>query len=189
MAKQEKQPPAIIAEELDPWGHISDADVAGEGRQDPWFVAGYSDKKREHDTALREWRLGRGPKPDPIPYRFQYVRTTLMSGAPDNSKPSEYIAKGYIPVQYDDAAKFGIDVQKSGFARGPDGTCRVANQMLMITPTRIASIHAKKLEETTKALSEGASSRLQTAVDDFNARVGAKYGKAEVFQEEEMRKD
>ena len=189
MAKQEKQPPAIIAEELDPWGHISEADVEGEGRQDPWFVSGYSDKKREYELALRAFRLGKGPKPDPVPYRFQYVRTTLMSGAPDNSKPSEYIAKGYIAVQYDDAAKFGIDVKKSGFARGPDGTCRVGNQMLMITPERIARVHAKKQAETTKALSEGAASQLQNAVDSFNARVGERYGHAEVFQEEELRKD
>lgn len=189
MAASKKQPPAIIAEELGPWGEVNESDLATEARNDPWYTEGYSDKRREHELAMRAWKLGRGPKPDPLPYRFQYVRTTLQSGAPDNTKVAEFQAKGYRAIKFDEAASFGIDVAKSGFVRGVDGTCRVANQMLMVAPARIAAVHAKRQADLTKELSDGAGSKLQQAVDDFNARVGHHYGRAETFSEEELVKD
>lgn len=184
MAKPEKQPPAIIAEEFNPWGDISDEAIAEAGMADPWFVSGYSDKRK-----AREGAVARGERPDPLPYRFQYVRTTLTSGVADNTKPAEFTAMRYIPVMYEEAHKFGIDVKKSGFNKGPDGTCRVANQMLMVTPNRIAEVHARAQRERTRALTESSGSKLESAVDDFNRRVGQHYGRAEVEKSEELVKD
>ena len=186
MAKPEpkKEAPAIIAEEFNPWGDLSDEVIAEAGMSDPWFVSGYSDKRRAREVAI-----AKGEKPDPLPYRFQYVRTTLTSGVADNTKPAEFTAMRYLPVMYDEAHKFGIDVKKSGFNKGPDGTCRVANQMLMVLPNRIAAVHANAQRERTRALTEASGSKLERAVDDFNARVGNHYGRAEVEKSEELVKD
>lgn len=166
MAKSpEKQPPAIIAEELSPWADLTDEAIAEAGAMDPWFVSGYSDKRKAREVAI-----ARGEKPEPLPWRFQYVRTTHTSGTPDNSKAAEFSTLRYIPVQYDDAHKYGIDVKKSGFNRGPDGTCRVAGQMLMVTPARVAAVHANAQRERTRALTEAATSRMDTAVAQYNSR-------------------
>jgi hypothetical protein len=105
-----------------------------------------------------------------LPYRFQYVRTTQTSGTPDNTKPAEFATMRYLPVMYDEAHKFGIDAKKSGFNRAPDGTCRVANQMLMVTAAKIAAVHASAQRERTRALTEAATSRMDTAVANFNSR-------------------
>jgi hypothetical protein len=183
MAKTEKQPPAIIAEEFNPWGDLSDADITDAAINDPWYISGYSDKRR-----AQELEAAQGKSPDPLPYRFQYVSTARTSGAPDNTKAAEYSTKRYIPVMYDDAAKFGIDVKKSGFVRAPDGTCRVANQMLMVVSRKIADVHARALREKTRALTDSVGSKLEQAVDDFNARVGQHYGHAEVEKEETLHK-
>lgn len=165
MAKPEKPAPAIIAEEFNPWGDLTDEAIAAAGSMDPWFVAGYSDKRKE-----REMAVARGEKPEPLPYRLQYVRTTHTSGAPDNSKAAEFSTMRYIPVLYDEAHKFGIDVKKSGFNRGPDGTCRVAGQMLMVTPNRVAAVHAAAQRERTRELSEAATSGMDRAVREYNSR-------------------
>lgn len=160
-----KEPPAIIAEELAPWADLTDEAIAAAGSMDPWFVSGYSDKRREHELAVRN-----GEKPEPLPWRFQYVRTALTSGAPDGSKAAEFSTLRYIPVLYDEAHKYGIDVKKSGFNRATDGTCRVAGQMLMVTPARVAAIHAAAQRERTRALTEASTSRMDQAVREYNAR-------------------
>jgi hypothetical protein len=166
MAKQPKrQPPAIIAEEFSPFGDVSDADVDSLNVRDPWWVEGYSDKRKAQDIAVSHRQ-----RPDAVPFRLQYVRTTLMSGQPDNSKIAEFVAKGYKVVQYNDAAQYGIDVKKSGFNQAPDGSCRVANQVLMVAPAKVAAIHARAQRERTRELSEGSMSRMDQAMADYNSR-------------------
>ena len=182
MPKPEKQPPAIIAEELSPWADLTDEAIAAAGNMDPWFVSGYSDKRRDREIAV-----AKGERPEPLPWRFQYVRTALTSGAPDNTKPAEFSAKGYLPVLYDDAAKYGIDVKKSGFVRAPDGTCRVASQQLMVIPAAKAAVHARTQREKTRELTEGSGAILENAVDSFNARMGEKYH-ADIMREETLHK-
>jgi len=183
MPKPEKQPPAIIAEELSPWADLTDEAIAAAGNMDPWFVSGYSDKRRDREIAV-----AKGERPEPLPWRFQYVRTALTSGAPDNTKPAEFSTLRYIDVMYDDAHKYGIDVKKSGFNRGVDGTCRVAGQKLMVTPNRVAAVHAAAQRERTRALTDATGSKLEAAVDSFNARVGGQYGRADVIREESLHK-
>ena len=181
--KPPKQPPALIAEEIGMWGEVP-ADLPVHGPSlDPFYIKGYSDKRKEFEQAA-----ARGDRPAPLPYRFQYVPTAKTSGIPDNQKTAEYTAKGYTPMLYDDAVKYGIDPKESGFVRAPDGTCRVANQLLMVAPRQVAARLAKQQQDLTKELSAGATSKLDAAVADFNARVGSQYGHASVDREETLHK-
>lgn len=165
-AAARRQPPAIIAEELSPWGDASDVDTPAV-RHDYFHIEGYSNKRTERELAVRA-----GERPDPLPWRFQYVTTVdPMGRAQSSRKAGEFRANGYVAVQYDEClSKYGIDPSKSGFDRAPDGTCTVGGtQMLMAAPARVAAGLAKAQRELTQQLSDGRNSKLERAVDEYNA--------------------
>ena len=162
---QHKQPPAIIAEELSIWGDASDVDTP-QVHHDYFHIEGYSDVRSQ-----REMAVARGERPDPLKWRLQYVSiVNPVGGGMSGRKAGEFQAKGYVPVLYDECAKYGIDPKKSGFIRAPDGTCTVGGtQMLMVAPARVAAGQAKAQRELTQALSEGRNAKLERAVDAYNA--------------------
>lgn len=181
--------PAIIAEELSPWGNDVDMSFT-ETAHDYFHIEGYSDKRRERELAVR-----RGEHPDPLPYRFQYVSVVNPMGGHGRSgrKAGEFQAKGYVPVLFDEAqSKYGIDPSRSGFSKAPDGTCIVGDtQMLMVAPARVAAAHAKAQRELTKARSAGSGALLEQAVDRYNAEHGrgaGDPGATSIIQEESLHK-
>jgi len=179
-----KQPPAIIAEELSPWGDASDVDTPPV-HHDYFHVEGYSDVRTQRENAV-----ARGERPDPLKWRLQYVSiVNPMGGGHSGRKAGEFQAKGYTPVLYDECAKYGIDPKKSGFTKAPDGTCVVGGtQMLMAAPAKIAAGQAKAQRELTQALSEGRNSKLERAVDAYNASYpGAT--PTSIIEEESLHKD
>lgn len=124
----------IFAEE-NPFGEISQEQIAGgpvEGYKDVFYLEGYSDKRHERDLAIRE-----GKKPPTLDYRFQYVPVELKAGA--NVIAAQKAAEGYRPVKYDELESLGIDPALSTCVKGPDGTARVASQMLMVCDGKTAA--------------------------------------------------
>ena len=165
MAKKAAQKaPALIAEELNPFGDVGDT-VLPSGVRDETWVQGYSDIRFNRDRAIAQ-----GKRPEPLPFRLHYVNSKRATGQADNAKISEFRTKGYETVKYDDCLKqFNIDPSKSGFVRNPDGTCGLGDQVLMIAPKEVAAYHAKAQRDDTRALSEGARGKLDEAVAQYNA--------------------
>ena len=168
MAKKEEikaAKPAIIVSS--PFG---DEDKVTDSREDhyskDWFyVHGYSDKRQDWEEAR-----AKGQKPASLPFRMQFVSTTRASGQPMNERVSMFKGRKYIPVMYDEAHKYGIDVNKSAFVKEADGTCRQGSQMLMVCAADVAAAHAKKVAQATKDLSESVRATANRAAEDYNAR-------------------
>lgn len=182
--RKQKEPPAVQVRDASPWGEVSE-ETTPDAYRDSTFVKGYSDKRTQFDQEKRE-----GGRPEPLPYRLQYVPVESQSGQADNRKVAHYRTKGYIPLKYDDLASYGYSAEESGFVKGVDGTCRLGTQMLMICPAAKVAQHAKMLADDTKALSGTPRATMERAAAQYTGTVqgatGSNVDRADVLYEEEV---
>jgi len=180
--KQKEQP--VQVREVSPWGEIS-SEVAPDAYRDSTFVKGYSDARTQFDLEASQ-----GGHPQPLPYRLQYVPVEKQNGVADNTKVAYYRTRGYIPVEFDKLAAYGLSAEESGFVKGVDGTCRLGSQMLMICPAQKVAVHAKMQREATEALQGMPLAQMQRAAAEYTGKVqgatGSTKDRADVWQEEEV---
>jgi len=112
------------------------------------------------------------------------VRGQAASGDADGRKVAEWRAKGYLPVKWEDADKYGIDLESSAAVKGPDGTVRLGDVVLMAAPAKVAATHYRRQREQTAEQEElRVYGPMQEAVDSYNRRTG---DKTEVIREVEV---
>lgn len=170
MADAPKQPPVIVVHD-NPFGDATEEELNG-GDLDRFYLAGYSDKRRERELADRAWRAGKGPKPAPLTHRFQYVSIQRADGSANRNKEAEFRSKGYRPVQFDELKALGIDPDLSTCEKGPDGTARVGSQMLMVASAGVAAREYVKHRELTDRQFEAVQARLDDKAAQYNAKHG-----------------
>lgn len=160
--------PAVRVEE-NPFGDFTDEQLAGEpGAPDRFYLKGYSDRRHAREIDIKE-----GRKPEPLPHRFQYVSVESDAGKETKNKKVEWMARGYRPVQYDELASLGIDIEESTVEKGPEGFARVGSQLLMVIDAAGAARHYKKQREDTARLYDNhVKSKLDAAADRYNAKHG-----------------
>lgn len=169
----------IEVEDRSPFGDETDTGQHVTDERDALFIPGYSDRRREFEMAV-----ARGERPATLPWRFQWVRGQAASGDADGRKVAEWKAKGYIPVAWDDAAKYGINLKDSAAVRGVDGSVRLGDVVLMAAPAKIAAAHYYRQRELTAQMEEDrVYGPMQEAVDAYNRRTG---DKTEVIREVEV---
>ena len=165
-SKTETRVAPVVSVTASPWGEVSEEEFKTSTR-DKFYVHGYSDKRAEFDKSFA--KTGKGV---PVDYRLQYVSVENRANQPTHEKAADYRSRGYIPVLYDECAKWGIDPTLSGFVRGEDGTCRVGSQMLMLAPAKAVAAQAKQLETLNREMSGAAQARMQRATDQWNLAAG-----------------
>lgn len=151
-----------------PFGNFEPEAIQGEPLKDRFFLKGYSDKRHERELDIRA-----GEKPDALPRRFQYVSVERPDASPRRDKEFEWRTKGYRPVQWDEAASLGIDLEGSPAVRGPDGTVRVDTQMLMVADAATAALHYRKQRELTeRQFEDHVRAPLERAAEKYNEKHG-----------------
>ena len=151
-----------------PFGDFDPEQLAGKPDTDRFYLKGYSDKRHERDLAMKV-----GEKPEMLNHRFQYVPIQRADGTPNKTKYVEWIAKGYRPVQWDEAKALGLDLDLSTAEKGADGTVRVATQILMVTDRANAARHYQEQRDSTERLFEdNVETPLKRAADTYNKKHG-----------------
>ena len=160
---------AVVHVEENPFGDFTDEQLAGEpGAPDRFFLKGYSDKRH-----ARELDIKAGRKPDTLEHRFQYVSVESDSGIKTKNKLVEWQARGYRVVKFAELASLGIDAKESTVEEGAEGNARVGSQILMVTDAATAARHYKKQrEDTARQFDLHVKSKLDSAVDRYNAKHG-----------------
>jgi len=150
------------------WGDMTEQELQ-DPNLDQFYLKGYSDKRNAFIEAQK-----RGERPQPLPYRFQYTSVMRSSGAPDGRKQAARSAKGYVPVKWDSAEQYGIELQDAegnpiGAARrGDDGNVYVGSQMLMVAPAKIAAREAMRVRQATNAQLDAVDERLKNKAAEWN---------------------
>jgi len=174
-----KRVQVIEVEDRNPFGEETDPSQLTNEERDALFIDGYSDKRREFELSV-----ARGEHPDPLKWRLHWVRGQAASGDADGRKVAEWRAKGYLPVKWEDADKYGIDLESSAAVKGPDGTVRLGDVVLMAAPAKVAATHYRRQREQTAEQEElRVYGPMQEAVDSYNRRTG---DKTEVIREVEV---
>lgn len=179
-AKETKKVEPVVQVTASPWGNVSEEEFKTSGR-DKFFVKGYSDKRLAFEQEFA--RTGKG---EPLSYRLQYVSVENRANQPTHEKAADYRSRGYVPVMFDECAKYGIDPNESGFVRNDDGTCRVGSQMLMVAPAAKVAAHAKQLEQLNREMSGAAAARMEAATERWNQAVAGRGGErvAPIYEEQ-----
>lgn len=174
-----KRVQVIEVEDRNPFGEEVDTSHLTNEERDALYIEGYSDKRREFELAV-----ARGEHPDPLQWRLHWVRGQAITGDADGRKVAEWKAKGYIPVMWEDAEKYGINLQDSAAVKGPDGSVRLGDVVLMAAPAKVAAAHYRRQRELTAEQEElRVYGPMQEAVDSYNRRTG---DKTEVIREVEV---
>ncbi|KKL05246.1 hypothetical protein LCGC14_2607970 [marine sediment metagenome] len=128
-------------------------------------LPGYSDRRTEIELAIRD-----GEDFEPLTHRFQLVR---HAGAA--SRSAEWRREGYTTVKWDECVtkdgkmkknEYGVDITGMPAAeRMEDGTVRVGDLQLMVTPAenaaRIAYLHQRQV----KSDLDGTGARLEASAE------------------------
>lgn len=163
-----KRVQVIEIEDRNPFGEETDPSQYHTDERDALYIEGYSDKRKAFELAV-----ARGERPDPLEWRMHWVRSQAASGDADGRKVAEWRAKGYIPVRWEDADKYGIDLESSAAVKGPDGTVRLGDVVLMAAPAKVAATHyQRQREQTADMVEQRVYGPMQDAVDSYNRRTG-----------------
>ena len=132
-------------------------------------LPGITEKRRDLELARAYGRPVNGTDPrETLPHRFQFVRkaneASGMSG-----REGEWRSKGYDVVKWEEAAQYGFSPDESlGHIKGPDGTIRVGDTVLMAAPADVAAANLIRHERKTSASANAHFAQLQ----DRAARMG-----------------
>jgi len=160
------KPPAVIVTE-NPFGDFPEEQMRGNQSIDRFYLAGYSDVRKERELAVRD-----GKRPAPLSHRFQYVSVQRPDGSANRNKEAEFRSRGYRPVQYDELGALGIDAVASTCERAADGTVRVASQLLMVADAAVAARDFQRQRDATQAQQDAVKSRLDEKAAIYNAKHG-----------------
>jgi hypothetical protein len=156
-----------------------------ESLQDPsrdrFYLPGWSDKRRDWELAWRDYEKNMGPKPPPLPHRFQFVSHKDRMTANDRpDKVPEFAALGYRPVKgYEDYEK--LTGQKLSDEQGrplynvrenEEGNLVVQSQMLMVCDADVAARNLAAERQRAARLEQMVEARAQKAAHEFNQALG-----------------
>lgn len=112
----------------------------------------YTARKRDLELArARGTQVGDMHPEDVLPYRFHYVRVANQSSGMGSRVGEFSTLMGYRPVKWEDADQYGIQVDETlGHQKGPDGTVRVGDTMLMVCDAEQAAANYIKQERETQ---------------------------------------
>lgn len=152
--------PIVTARPVSLFGDVSEEEMNGDPTvPDRFFIKGYSDRRREFDAAMKEYEAGRGPRPKAMDFRLQCVRVFNAKDGHDKTKAAAWMAKGYRYLQYEEARKHGLDIERSAFEKGADGSARMGEYVVMIADQKAA---ARNLAEVQQRNDEQLMSALAT---------------------------
>lgn len=157
----------VEVRERNPWGESVDESVINDAGKTNTFIEGYSDRKS---------RIEAGKDERPLAHRLQYVRAENPNGTADGRRVAHWKRKGYTVPKWDEVVKAGYNVDLSAAQKGPDGSVRLGDTVLMWTTADKAAAHYKKQREDTKELSRMFENKVQTAVEEANKQMGYKAG-------------
>ena len=115
--------------------------------RDVFELPGYSENRRRLELELRA-----GRDAEPLPYRFHLARTVTMKDAADWRKVSKRRGEGYRPVMWEEAARLGLaladahGIPLTAYTKGPDGTVRNGEYLLMVCDGPRAAANLAKTE-------------------------------------------
>lgn len=161
------------------FGEFTEDALQNPGR-DIFFLPGYSDKRRDWELAWRDYQTGKGPKPRPLPGRFQFVSyKERLTGADRSDKVPQFVADGYRPVGgYKEYER--LTGQKLTDAEGrplynvredAQGNLVVGTQMLMYCDADVAARNLRAVRQRTERMEQSVQARAEQAAANFNAAL------------------
>ena len=176
-----KRTVTIEVKERNPYGEsISEAVVNDPGRTST-YVGGYSDLRAQNEVEAHKGNAIR-----PLSRRLQWARAERPNGDADGRRVAHWKKKGYSVPTWDEAIAAGLDISASAAIKGPDGTVRLGDTVLMWAPAPVAAAHYKAQREATREASDAYQHKVEDATEQANKamgyRVGSRGATAPVFE-------
>ena len=160
----------IEVEETSPFGAEVDERYLGTEARDASYLPGYSDKRMAREEAIRDGK----PAPE-LDYRLEWVRAQRADGSRDGAKLSEWKAKGYQIISWEDAKAQGIRVDESAAQKGEDGNVYWGDSVLMIASKAVAAAHYWKQRRDTAGQPEKLVYQpIRDAHEEYAKRTGGR---------------
>jgi len=151
-----------------PFGEQFDQAVLQDSGKDSTYIEGYSNVRTQ-----RELAVARGERPEPLRHRLHWARGKTLDGVRDDGRRISHwqVNKHYRMLPYEEAVKLGYDVTANpAIRKGEDGLAWLGERVLMVADAPIAAANLKKVQQDTTAMLEAPQTRMQDAVESYNAR-------------------
>jgi len=135
-------------------------------------LPGVTEKRRALELARARGQAVDGVDPrESLDHRFHFVRTANEASGMAG-REGEFRSNGYEPVKWDEAKKLGFTADPSlGHVKGPDGTIRVGDTVLMAAPAEMAAANLIRHQRRTERAANSQFRNLQARAAEMGTAV------------------